>query len=80
MQKVRAAWGTKLTEYKGIEPDSDLVDEQLDNYCLNFWAKMSLADVEAKKPKWLPKLLGFIVENKIPKERFDFNVNPAPEA
>jgi hypothetical protein len=77
--QIRDAWGAKLKEVKGVDPDPDLVDEQIDAFCAN-WAKMSFVDVEAKHPTWLPKLLGFLTENKIPAAQFDFNVNPAPEA
>lgn len=80
VDRIRAAWATKLAEAHGFDPHPDLVDEQIDNFCLNRWAKMSFADVQAKQPKWLEKLLGFIVNGKIPPERFNFNVQAAPDA
>ena len=78
--QIRSAWAKRLQELKGFEPHPDQVEDQIENYCTKFWAKMSFADVIAKKPTWLPKLLGFIVDGKIPKERFDYNIQAMPDA
>jgi hypothetical protein len=78
--KVREAWGLKLKELKGIDFDADLVEEQLDAYYLDSPAKLTFSEVVSRHPKWLPKLLEYIPAGQVRKERFDFNVNPAPEA
>ena len=79
VDQVRMAWGVRLKELKGIF-DADIVDEQLDHHC-QIWGKgMTLAEIEVKHPTWLPKLLANIEGHQIPKDRFDFNVNPGPGA
>jgi hypothetical protein len=77
--KVREAWGARLKELKGVF-DADLIDEQLDAYFQSGKTKLTFAEVVAQKPAWLETLLGYLADGKVGKARFDFNVNPAPEA
>jgi len=81
--RIKAAWAREMRKRHNWDEDApaELVDEQLEEFCLNHWAKRSLEDVVANKPAWLDKLLGYLNDTpcKIPAERFDFHVAEAPK-
>lgn len=68
------AWASKLRELKGIDPEPDLVYEQVDAYARGLKKK----DFSDLPDKWFPDLLDRLASGLVPAARFDHGINQAP--
>jgi len=81
--RIKAAWAREMRKRHNWDEDApaELVDEQIEDFVLNHWAKRSLDDVVANKPAWLDKFLGYLNATPcgVPAACFDFHVTEAPK-